>query len=52
MSVCTSFLKTVQEKEKRAISSFPSVFYALVELSTIFIKFKIVVLKAFQFGRV
>ena len=49
-------LKTVLEKEKLLVmSNFSfscSVFYPFVELSTILIKFKIVVCKLFQFGRV
>ena len=39
---CTSLLKTLWEKEK----------FLLGELPPIFIKFKIVVCKLFQFGRV
>ena len=50
-----SLLKTRREKgeiAKRAISPFShSVFYQFEEHSAIFIKFKIVVCKLFQFGR-
>ena len=50
------FLKTLQEKEKLLITSnfsFPhSVFYLFEELSAIFITFKFVVCKLFQFRRV
>ena len=53
---CTSFLKTLQEKEKLLVKSnfsfSHSVFYPHEELSSIFIKFEIVVCKHFQFGRV
>ena len=49
-------LKTLQEKEKLLImSNFSfshSVFFPLRDLSAIFIKFKIVICKDFQFGRV
>ena len=52
----TSFLKTLWEKEKLVITSnfsfSHSVFYPFGEISTIFIKFEIVVCKLFQFGRV
>ena len=52
----TSLLKTLWEKEKLLVtSSFSfshSVFYLIVELPAIFIKFEIVVCKLFQFGRV
>ena len=51
-----SLLKTLWEKEKLLLTSnfsfAHSVFYWLVELSTIFIKFEIVVCKLFEFGRV
>ena len=55
--VCsTSLLKTLWEKEKLFVkSNFSfslSVFYSFGELSSIFIKFKIVVCKLFQFGKV
>ena len=55
--VCsTSLLKTLWEKEKLLIVSNSffshSVFYPFGELSAIFIKFKIVGCKLFQFGRV
>ena len=48
----TSLLKTLCQKEKLlvTISPFPSVFYIFGELSAIFIEFKIVVCKLFQFG--
>ena len=36
----------------RAISPFPSVFYLFGELPAIFIRFRIVVCKTFEFGRV
>ena len=53
---CTSLLKTLWEKEKLLVTnnfSFPhSVFYLFGELSSILIKFEIVVCKLFQFGRV
>ena len=57
LRVCrTSLLKTQLEKEKLLITSnfsfSHSVFYPFGELSNIFIKFKIVVCKLFQFGRV
>ena len=57
LCVCsTSPLKTLQEKEKLLVtSSFcfsHSVFYPFGELFAIFIKFKIVVCKLFQVGRV
>ena len=59
LRVCsTSLLKTLWEKEKLLVTSnnFFSfshiVFYPFRELSTIFIKFKIVVCKLFEFGRV
>ena len=52
----TSPLKTLWEKEKLLMTSNFSfshiVFHPLGELSAIFIKFKIVVCKHFQFGRV
>ena len=51
-----SLLKTLWEKEKLLVmSNFSfshSVFYPFEELYSIFIKFKIVVCKLFQFGRV
>ena len=53
---CTSLLKTLWEKEKLLVTSnfsfSHSVFYPFEELSTIFIKFEIVVCKFFQFGSV
>ena len=53
---CASLLKTLWEKEKLLVTinfSFThSVFFPFGELSAIFIKFKIVVCKLFQFGRV
>ena len=57
LSVCsTNLLKTLWVKEKLLVmSNFSfshSVFYLAAGLSTIFIKFKIVVCKRFQFGRV
>ena len=57
LRVCsTSLLKTLREKEKLLIrSNFSfslSVFYPFGQLSAIFIKFKIVVCKFFQIGRV
>ena len=57
LHVCsTSLLKTLWEKKKLLVKSnfsfSHSVFYPLGELSAIFIKFKIVVCKLFQFGRV
>ena len=52
----TSLLKTLKVKEKMLVMSYfsfsHSVFYPFGELSAIFIKFKIVVCKLFQFGRV
>ena len=52
----TSLLKTLWEKEKLLVTSnfsfSRSIFYPFGHLSTIFIKFKIVVCKLFQFGRV
>ena len=52
----TSLLKTLQEKEKLLVSSnfyfSHSVFYHFKALSVIFIQFKIIVCKLFQFGRV
>ena len=51
----TSLLKTLREKEKLLVTSnffFSNcVFYPFGELSAIFIYFKIVVCKLFQFGR-
>ena len=57
LRVCsTSLLKTLWEKEKLLVpSNFSfshSVFYTFEELSSIFIKFEIVVCKLLQFGRV
>ena len=57
LCVCsTSLMKTLWEKEKLLVtsnSSFShSVFYLFGELFAMFIKFKIVVCKLFQFGRV
>ena len=57
LRVCsTSLLKTLWEKEKLLVTSnfsfSHSVFYPFGELSAIFIKFKIVFCKLFQFGRV
>ena len=54
LCVCsTSLLKTPREKEKLLVTSnfsfSHSVFYPFSELSAIFIKFKIVVCKLFQF---
>ena len=56
LCICsTGLLKTLWEKEKLLVTSnfsFPhSIFYLFGELSAIFIKFKIVVCKLFQFGR-
>ena len=52
----TSLLKTLWENEKLLVmSNFSftnSVFYPFRELSDVFIKFKIVVCKLFQFGPV
>ena len=52
----TSLLKTLWEKKKLLVTSnfffSHSVFYPFRELSTIFIKFKIVICKLFAFGRV
>ena len=51
-----AFLKTLWEKKKLLVTSNFSfihiVFYPFRELSAIFIKFKIVVCRLFQFGRV
>ena len=57
LSVCrTSHLKTLREKKKLPVMSNFSfshrVFYPFGELSSIFIKMKIVFFKLFQFGRV
>ena len=56
LSCSTSVLETIREKEKLFLASnfsfAHSVFYPFGELSSIFIKFKIVVCKLFQFGRV
>ena len=54
---CTNLLKTLWEKEKLLVTSNFSfshrgIFYRFEELSTIFIKFEIIVCKLFQFGRV
>ena len=50
----TSLLKTLWEKKKLLVTSNfsfpPSVFYPFWELYIIFVKFKIVVCKHFQFG--
>ena len=50
----TSLLKTLWEKEKLLVTSnfffSHSVFYPFEELSAIFIKFRIVICKPFQFG--
>ena len=52
----TSLLKTLWEKEKLLVTSnfsfSRSVFYLFEKLSSIFVKFEIVVCKLFQFGRV
>ena len=52
----TSLLKTLWEKEKLLVTSnfsfSHSVFYLFWELYATFIKFKIVICKLFQFGRV
>ena len=52
----TNLLKTLWEKEKLLVTSnfsfFHSVFYPFQELSTIFIKFEILVCKLFKIGRV
>ena len=55
--VCrTGLSKTLREKEKLLVTSnfsfSHSVFYQFRELSAIFIKFRIVVCRLFQFGRV
>ena len=57
LRVCsTGLLKTLWEKEKLLVTSnfslSHSVFYPFGELSAIFIKFKIVLCKLFEFGRV
>ena len=57
LQVCsTSLWKTLWKKEKLLITSnfsfYHSVFYLSGELSAIFIQFKIVFYKLFQFGRV
>ena len=57
LPVCSrSLLKTLWEKEKLlVVSNFSfshNAFYLFEELSAIFIKFKIVICKLFQFGRV
>ena len=57
LRVCiTRLLKTLWEKEKLLVTSnfsfSHSVFHTLEELSSIFIKFEIVVCNLFQFGRV
>ena len=57
LHVCsTSLLKTLWEKEKLLVTSnfsfSHSVFYLSEELSSIFIKSKIVICKLFPFGRV
>ena len=52
----TNLLETLWEKEKLLETSnfsfFHSVFYPFGKLSTIFIKFEIIVCNLFQFGRV
>ena len=55
LRVCsTSHLKTLWEREKLLVTSnfsfSHSVFYPFGELSTIFIKLKIIVCKVFEFG--
>ena len=57
LCVCsTSLLKALREKEKLLVTSnfsfSHSVFYPFTELSAMLIKFKIVVCKPFQFGKV
>ena len=57
LRVCsTSPLKTLWEKEKLLVTSnfsfSHSVFYPFEKLSSIFIKFEIIVYRLFQFGRV
>ena len=57
LRVCsTSFLKTLQEKEKLLVTSnfsfSHSVSYPFGKISAIFMKIKIVVCKLFQFGQV
>ena len=57
LCVCsTSLMKTLREKEKLLVTSnfsfSHSVFYPIGQLTTIFLKFKIVVRKLFQFERV
>ena len=57
LRVCsTSLMKTLWEKEKLLMTSnfsfSNSVFYPFRELSTVLIKFKIVICKFFEFGRV
>ena len=57
LRVCgTGLLKTLREKEKLLVASnfsfSHSVFCSFGKLSAIFTKFKIVVLKLFEFGRV
>ena len=56
VSAVQVYKKTLWEKEKLLVTSnfsfSHSVFYPFGELSTIFIKFEIVVCKLFQFGRV
>ena len=53
---CTSLLKALWEKDKLFLTSnfsfSLSVFYPFGEISTIFIKFEVSILKLFQFGRV
>ena len=57
LGVCsTNILKTLWEKEKLLVTSnfsiSHSVFHPFGELSAIFVKFKIVFCRLFQFGRV
>ena len=57
LRVCsTSLFKTLWEKEKLLVTSnfsfSHSVFYSFGELSAIFTKFRLVICKLFQFGRV
>ena len=53
---CTSLLKTLWEKEKLLVTSnfsfSHSVFYSFGELSAIFVKFRILVCRRFEFERV
>ena len=57
LRICsTNLLKTLREKEKLLVTSnfsfSHSVFYPFEKLSSILIKFDVVVFKLFQFGRV